>query len=149
MSVMELSQFDQWGNEVQNFHWPIQIEVEPYDVYGWTDDYQNDFLDQLAAIPRNVALFKVFGFDTPPEFGGKGRLIGYVVSRSETTSSKWGDEQLFFQHHRIEDDIKQRPYYFDWLQFFTEGRFTERPIQNPAPTVSCPFMYLFEKAGLI
>lgn len=48
MSVMELSQFDQYGNEIIDHHWPIQIELEPYDVYGWTDDYQNDFLEQLA-----------------------------------------------------------------------------------------------------
>ena len=102
-------------------------------MYGWTDDYQNDFLDQLSTIPPNTAMFKIFGFDKPPELGGEGRLIGYVVSRSETTSSKWGDTQLFFQHHRIEDDLKYRPYLFDWLEFFTEGRFTEAPLPNPAP----------------
>lgn len=39
MSVMELSQFDQYGNPVENNHWPFQIEIEPYDVYGWTDEF--------------------------------------------------------------------------------------------------------------
>lgn len=43
MSVMEMSQFDQYGNAVEDNHWPFQIEIEPYDVYGWTDEYQNDF----------------------------------------------------------------------------------------------------------
>lgn len=43
MSLMELSQFDQYGNPVYDNHWPFMIEVEPYDVYGWTDAYQNDF----------------------------------------------------------------------------------------------------------
>ena len=48
MSLMELSQFDQYGNEIHDHHWPFQIEIEPYDVYGWTDEFQNDFLDQLS-----------------------------------------------------------------------------------------------------
>jgi hypothetical protein len=56
---------------------------------------------------------------------------------------------LFFQHHRYEDDIKLRPHYFDWLQFWPLGRFTEQPLQNPAPMQTCPFMFLFEQAGLI
>lgn len=42
-SLMELSQFDQFGHEVKDAHWPFQIDLEPYDVYGWTDKYQNDF----------------------------------------------------------------------------------------------------------
>jgi hypothetical protein len=91
MSLMELAQFDQYGNEVYDFNWPFQIDVEPYDVYGWTDEYQNDFQDQLSIIPENTAMFKVFGYDSPPELGGKERMIGWIVSRSETTSSLWGD----------------------------------------------------------
>ena len=149
MSVMELSEYDQYGNFVKDNHWPFQIEIEPYDVYGWTAEYQNDFLDQLSTIPKDTVMFKVFGFDTPPEHGGEEKLIGHLVSRSETVSSKWGDEMLFFQHHRYEDDIKKRPAYFDWLQFWTNGRFTESPLKNPAPMQHCPFMFLFEEAGLI
>ena len=149
MSVMELSQFDQFGKEIYDHHWPFQIEVEPYDVYGWTDEFQNDFRDQIGTIPANTVMFKVFGFDSPPERGGKERLIGWLITRSPTVSSQWGDEMLYFQHHRYEDDIKKRPHYFDWLEFWTNGRFTESPIKNPAPMQVCPFMYLFEQANLI
>ena len=38
-SVMNLALYDQYGNEEHQPHWPFQIEVEPYDVYGWTDAY--------------------------------------------------------------------------------------------------------------
>lgn len=58
------------------------MDVEPYDVYGWTDEYQNDMQDQMSVLEPNTVLFKLFGFDTPPEFGGKDRLIGWIVSRS-------------------------------------------------------------------
>ena len=39
MSVMELAEFDQYGNKEYEPHWPFMIEVEPYDVYGWTDKF--------------------------------------------------------------------------------------------------------------
>jgi len=39
MSVMELAEFDQYGRKEPHPHWPFMIEVEPYDVYGWTDAY--------------------------------------------------------------------------------------------------------------
>jgi hypothetical protein len=96
MSVMEMSQFDQFGNEIYDHHWPFQIDVEPYDVYGWTNTYQNDFLDQLGTIPPNTAMHKLFAYDGPPEKGFPELLIGWLVSRSVTTSSLWGDEKLFF-----------------------------------------------------
>lgn len=149
MSIMEVAQFDQYGNEEKEPHWPFQIDIEPYDVYGWTDKFQNDFLDQLSFIPKNTVMFKVFGYDCPPQHGCKDRLIGHIVSRSETTSSKWGDEMLFFQHHRYEDDIKFRPHYFEWLDFWHNGRFTESELKNPAPMQKCPFMFLWEHAGVL
>ena len=44
----------------------------------------------------------------------------------------------------MEDDIKVRPHYFDWLQFWDGGRFSETKLANPAPGQRCPFFYLFE-----
>jgi len=49
----------------------------------------------------------------------------------------------------MDDDIKRRPHYFDWLQFWGEGQFFETPLVNPAPGVKCPFFFLFEEAGLV
>jgi len=67
MSVMELAEFDQYGRKEEHPNWPFMIEVEPYDVYGWTDAYQNDFHQQLQIVPVDTVMFKVFGFDCPPE----------------------------------------------------------------------------------
>ena len=39
----------------------------------------------------NTVYFKVFAFDTPPEYGGEEHLAGWLVSRSDTISSFWGD----------------------------------------------------------
>mmetsp|Transcript_35266 Transcript_35266/g.43129 ORF Transcript_35266/g.43129 Transcript_35266/m.43129 type:complete len:331 (+) Transcript_35266:183-1175(+) len=38
-SVMEVAEYDQYGNKEAEPHWPFQIEFEAYDVYGWTDEY--------------------------------------------------------------------------------------------------------------
>ena len=96
----------------------------------------------------DTVMFKIFAYDEPPELCGEERLIGWLVSRSDQISSFWADTQLFFQHRRLDDDIKRRPHYFDWLQFWPNGKFNEMPIQDPAPMQKCPFHYLFEKAGL-
>ena len=148
-SVMDLAMWDQYGVEEAHPHWPYQIDVEPYDVYGWTDEYQNDFQDQMKEIPMNTVMYKVIAYDTPPEIGGEEILAGWLVTRSDQISSKWGDQKLFFQHRRMDDDIKRRPHYFDWLQFWPEGKFNDTPLINPAPGQKCPFFYLFEKAGLV
>ena len=94
-------------------------------------------------------MFKIFGYDCPPELDCPELHIGWLVSRSKTTSSLWGDQKLFFQHHRYEDDIKERPHYFEWLQFWDNGKFVDSPLRDPAPTQICPFMFLFENAGLL
>ena len=103
----------------------------------------------MSVIPMDTSMFKVLAFDEPPELGGQERLIGWIVSRSDTISSHWGDQDLFFQHRRMDDDIMKRPHYFDWLQFWNKGKFSETELANPAPQQKCPFFFLFEKAGLV
>lgn len=49
----------------------------------------------------------------------------------------------------MDDDIKLRPHYFEWLEFWDNGKHDEDPMTNPAPMQRCPFMFLFEEAGLI
>ena len=148
-SVMEMAQFDQYGHEEEEPHWPFEVNYEPYDVYGWTDEWQNDFRDQIEAIPPNTSMFKVFAYDTPADQGGEDKLIGWIVSRSTQRSSFWGDRQLYFQHRRMDDDIKYRPHYFEWLEFWDNGKHDETPLKNPAPMQKCPFMFLFHNAGLM
>jgi len=148
-SVMDMADYDESGKKEEEPNWPYQIDFEPYDVYGWSDEYQNDMQDQIGVIPANTVMFKVWAYDEPPELGGEERLAGWLVSRSDQIDSFWADTQLFFQHRRLDDDIKRRPHYFDWLQFWPNGKINETPVQDPAPMQKCPFHYLFERAGLV
>ena len=80
--------------------WPFLIEFEPYDVFGWTDDWQEDFTDQFSKISPGTTLFKVFAYKDPLHkmSGSRGDLIGRVSVTSEITTSLWGDKNLFFKH---------------------------------------------------
>lgn len=91
MSVMEMAQYDDRGRAVKQPNWPFMIDLEPYDVYGWTDAYQNDFNDQLTVIKADTSLFKVFAYDQPPELGGQDHQIGWIVTRSDMITSRWAD----------------------------------------------------------
>ena len=46
-SIMEMALYDSQGKKESRPNWPFMIEAEPYDTYGWTDAYQNDFNEQL------------------------------------------------------------------------------------------------------
>lgn len=46
--------------------------------------------------------------------GGERKLIGELKLDGEMTTSKWGDENLFFRHQKMDDDVKINP---DWDQY--------------------------------
>jgi len=94
-------------------------------------------------------MFKMYALDTKNTWDyAKMKLIGWLVSRSETRTSLWGDEFLFFQHQRMDDDVLRRPYYHDMLENWTLGPFDFDDLMLPDPYVNCPFKFLFEEAGL-
>ena len=94
-------------------------------------------------------MFKMYALDGAKEHDySRMKLIGWIVSRSETRTSLWGDSTLFFQHQRMDDDEHRRPYYHDWVQNWTLGTFDFDDLMLPDPYVSCPFKFLFEEAGL-
>lgn len=45
MSVMNWGQYTEEGIEESEPLWPFLLEFEPFDVYGWTDSWQEDFTD--------------------------------------------------------------------------------------------------------
>jgi hypothetical protein len=80
------------------------LRFEPHsDVKNlFPKDLANDdvtkFADQLATVPANSVLYKVYAMDQPEKAGGVETLIGSLVLDGNLTTSKWGDESLFFRH---------------------------------------------------
>ena len=145
MSVMNWAFHKEDGSEESEPRWPFILEFEPYDIYGWTDNWQSDFTDQLSSIRPGTVMFKVFAYTCPIHklSGSRGDLIGRVVVTSPVTLSLWGDQQLFFKHQRIDDDLKYFPWWLDYLQTWSLGKMSETELVDPQPEEKCPFAFLF------
>jgi len=130
--LSDFSQFDQAGTKV-NPVIPFSLRFEPHsDVHTLfpKDLGQNDFMhyvEQLKTVPSGSNLYNIYGMDKPKELGGKEILIGTLVLDGKLTSSKWGDENLFFRHQKMNDDIKFHPEWTPYLPTFSSGG-------------KCPFM---------
>ena len=146
MSVKNWGEFREDGTKESEPLWPFILEFEPYDVYGWTDQWSADFKDQLMSIKPGTVLFKVFAYETPlhKKSGSRGRLIGRVVLTSKIHTSLWGDETLFFKHQRIDDDLQVFSWWKDYLQTWPEGRLDETGLIDTPPEQKCPFKFLFD-----
>ena len=101
MSVQNWGLYTEEGKKEDEPWWPFILEFEPFDIYGWTDQWQADFTDQLMrAIRPGTVIFKVFSYNCPLHklSGDRGDLIGRVIATSKATTSLWGDQTLFFKH---------------------------------------------------
>ena len=85
---------------------PWSLRFEP--LLAFNGD-KISFTEYLASIPTGSTLFNVFATDKP---NGTETKIATIETTSETTTSNWADEHLFFRHQRMDDDLKYRP---EWL----------------------------------
>ena len=65
-----------------------------------------EFYDQWNRMPNGSVIYHLVAHANPEDVAGT--EIG-EISVSECTTSTFGDEMLFFQHQRIEEDIKLNP----------------------------------------
>jgi hypothetical protein len=67
-------------------------------------------LQTLSELAPDTDVFEVRALERPRAVA---EPIGYISLTSRLTTSKFGDEQLFFKHQRMEDDFKSQP---AWLE---------------------------------
>lgn len=63
------------------------------------------FVSQLESIKANSNLYNVYAMNAPTELKGEEVLIGTLQLDGTMLKSKWGDENLFFRHQYMSDDI--------------------------------------------
>ena len=68
------------------------------------------------SIPSGTVLYKVFALDKPVELGGSETEIAELVLTSSPTTTRWGDQHLFFRHQTVEDDTALQPSWSQYLE---------------------------------
>lgn len=67
--------------------------------------------------------------DKPKELGGSERLIGSLKMKGSLIASSWADDNLFFRHQFMDDDLKIHP---EWAKYC--------PVDDPLiESMKCPF----------
>jgi len=89
------------------------------------------FVDQLKSVPGDSNLYKVFAMDQPNELGGTESYIGDIVMQGNLVSSTFGDEQLFFRHQRMNDDVKLESSWGKYLKGFYHWPWTNAEAKCP------------------
>jgi hypothetical protein len=75
------------------------------------------YVQQLLTVPANTTIYDVYATNKPLPLGGEEKLIGSIKLDGSLTTSKWGDEKLFFQHQIISDDFKLKP---EWKPYYAQ-----------------------------
>lgn len=83
--------------EVSHIAPVYQILFKPNHEYNIDPNTQEDFRVELSRIPKNSRLYDVFVRRTK---SSNLEQVGSLFTRSRFIASKYGDEKLFFQHHR-------------------------------------------------
>ena len=110
------------------------LRFHPTGDIAFPDTYVEAFTSQLMTIPSGSVIYQVFATDKPAQLGGSETHIGDIVSTSEFTTSKWGDEHFFIRHQDFAEDLEIHP---EWAQF------TEKAgNSNGTRKSKCPFGFL-------
>jgi len=108
LSLKQFADIDQYGvKSTDGSKHPIQAWFRAADIHfdsgnGVKVENREDFRDSAADIAVGSTVFDVYASDSK---GGSNPIkIGSVVTTGQFVSSSWGDNVLFFQHDRGEDD---------------------------------------------
>jgi len=125
VGLSDAARYTQDGQEVssEDLSFPYQLEFAPTEATKYLISSfkmsADMFLGEMVAnIPHdNFGLFDIVATSSPAA-DAVVETIGQVVVTNQCTTSKFGDEKLFFKHQRIEDDFKERPW---WLEHMDLG----------------------------
>ena len=129
VGLSDIASYTQDGTLTTTPKFPFQLSFEPVMREKFSDDFDQDFQQQLASIPAGSHLYKVHAMAEPdsPKVH-----IGDLTITSELVSSYFGDRYLFFKHQDIQEDIVFRP---EWKSHY-----------SVAATQSCPMAALRKAA---
>ena len=115
VGLSNYANYDQDGNAASSTVFPFKLRFHPHASVQnviptelQNGDYMG-YMPQLEALPADSTIYDVYATDKPLPLGGSETLIGSLQMDGEFTSTKWGDQKMFFQHQIITDDFKLEP----------------------------------------
>ncbi|EGR29683.1 hypothetical protein IMG5_150790 [Ichthyophthirius multifiliis] len=136
---------DQNGKAVDNVKYPWKLIFRAPDNIKemFSDTFKNYYTDQLKTIPAETVLYEVFAVENPED--GCQKKIGKIFLKSKLNTSKFGDQQLFFQHQDMENDLKERPQWRDYTPSWSFWNIFNTPDkQTKKIEGKCPFKQMFQ-----
>lgn len=109
VGLSDVCRYDQNGKHTRTPKFPFELlfhghsDTNPYNTAG------PDPLSTLTKIPAGTTLFKVYAKASPKS---SKVFLGNMRTETGCHSTLFGDEKLFFEHQRMEEDFKLRP---DWI----------------------------------
>ena len=120
VGLADAARYDQEGNEAENLVFPYKITLKPTGNVQFPtekppslDDFQRQFKDLITP---GMAIYDFHAHVSPDDTSGL-KLGQIVIPEKCVDKSKFADERLFFQHHRIEEDIALKP---EWESKYKE-----------------------------
>lgn len=101
LSLKPLGDIDQYGVHFAGpeAKYPDKIVFVPDENLVF-NVWPHEFRDDLSTIPEGQLLYRVYAEDSSLQR----TFLGSIVTTSRFIASKFGDENLFFNHQRIDDD---------------------------------------------
>ena len=120
VGLSDAARYDQDGNEASDLVFPYKITLKPTGKVQFSEakpptleDFQRQFKDLITP---GMAIYDFHAHRNPDDLVGL-KLGQVVIPERCVDKSKFADERLFFQHHRIEEDIALKP---DWKEKYEE-----------------------------
>ena len=112
VGLSDAARYDQDGNEATDLVFPYKITLKPTGNVQFTvekpptlEAFQRQFKDKITP---GMAIYDFYAHSSPYDVNGQ-KLGQIVVTEKCVDKSKFGDERLFFQHQKIEEDIALKP----------------------------------------
>ena len=121
-----ISESGQDGKTASPNVFPFQLRFHPH--ASVQNLIPNDFQGYMAythqletSVPADATIYDVYAYDKPPALGGVETLIGSLKLNGSLTTSLWGDQNLFFQHQNISEDLELMPSWKPYVDLHSLG----------------------------
>jgi len=121
VGLSDMARFAESGSESSPPVFPFSLNFVPTGEISFPDEYVQSFTADLMTIPSGSTLYKVYALDKPVELGGTETHIADLVLSTSLTTSKWGDQHLFFRHQTVEDDTSLQQTWGQYLDQWDLG----------------------------